>query len=189
MRGLDEALADRQRDHVRPAPRLQPALERGNELLDGLFRVAHVAGDLAGAAALGHELDQAERARIEPAVVIVGLEVRSNVQPGRRCLDGCVQLRNRHRLPVHDTCYVVAFGHRSRTSGIIAADDDRARKAVTTRCLARDHRDICLLSERVARGGHSHLDARLLSEAPDEPESQDLVVFDDRYARLLRGSL
>jgi hypothetical protein len=121
--------------------------------------------------------------------VIAGLEVRCNVQPGRRRLDGCVELRNRHRLPVHDTCYVVAFGHRSRTSGIIAADDDRARKAVTARRLARDHRDIHLLSERIGWGGRSHLDARLLSEAPDEPEPQDLLVFDDRYVRLLRGSL
>jgi hypothetical protein len=60
---------------------------------------------------------------------------------------------------------------------------------VTARRLARDHRDIHLRSERIGWAGRSHLDARLLREAPDEPEPQDLVVFDDRYVRLLRGSL
>jgi hypothetical protein len=173
---------------MRSGSRLQAALECSDELLDGLFGVAHAVGDLAAVVSLGDELHQAERAPVE-AVVLSCVAFGSDPKPGCGRLNGRVQLRDRHRFPVDHAGHVISLCDAAWTVRVVAADDDRARERVAARGLARDDREISVERVELIGACRTHLDPRRLLKTRHEPAPQYLVLLYDRDPNLAAGSL
>src|SRR5829696_4358974 len=139
---LDNASTNRTRHEMCAAPRVQLALEPGDELLDRVLRVAHPVRYLAGAVPVGHHLEDLERPRVECVAAVVAVDIRLHPQPGGRRAHGRKKLSRRQRPLVEHAGHVVSDRSVAWPGGVVATYHYRAGEPVTLRCLARDDGDI-----------------------------------------------